>query len=163
MLHTSVFRDKSTFHPYANKLRTFLPKTNIIESGVSGERVESMRKRLKHEIEKITMTKPTVVVILGGTNNIGTHSSVASTAKDVIGMHEDLKALKSDFITHTVAVTLPSFPMDHLREARLELNELIRKYAAQSNGFTLLLDIEDLFIMQPCKYNPKKNSKTVRC
>lgn len=158
MGHSSVLHDKSTFHPYANTLRALLPDTTVIESGVSGERVESMRRRLKVEMtERTAMTSPLVVVILGGTNNIGMHSSVASTAKDILGMHEDLKALlegddgnKRRRVVHTVAVTLPTFPMDHLREPRIELNALIREYAAQSQGFTMLLDIEDLFISQPC-------------
>ena len=125
-----------------------------------------MRNRLKVEMNDraSSMTSPLVVVILGGTNNIGARSPVASTAKDIIGMHEDLRALleegeggsSSKRVVHTVAMTLPSFPMDHLREPRLELNALIREYAAQSQGITLLLDIEDLFIMQPC--NPPKSS-----
>jgi hypothetical protein len=168
MTYKSVHHNKSSFHPYANVLRTLVPKTTVIESGVVGERVESMRNRLRVEMKERDLTRPLVVVILGGTNNIGgMHSSPASTARDLLGMHEDLHALQRSASAgasgssslHTVAVTLPTFPMDHFRQIRLELNALIRDFAAQSSGFTLLLDIEDLFLMRdPCRRSSGSSS-----
>lgn len=175
--YRSVGTDKRhSFHPYALALRELLPHTNVIESGVSGERVEGMRKRLQVEVQRgvaeNTLTTPLVVVILGGTNNIGMHFSAASTATDLLGMHDDLRSLhtqlrphlnlrhgnSSSLLVRTVAVTLPSFPHDHLRESRVELNAMLREYASQSGGFTSLLDIEDLFMMEPCKHSHSSSS-----
>lgn len=128
-----------------------MPQTTVLESGVSGEIVEHMRARLRTEINERVMTSPIVVVILGGTNDIGMRHGVDITVRNILGMHEYLKSLRaSKSVANTVAMTIPTFPNDRFREARLAVNAAIRSYAASSEGFTLLLDIEDLFVMQPC-------------
>lgn len=164
MGHQSMFRNKSSYHPYTIALAEHLPHSTVIESGLSGEVVGHMRTRLKSEIMKREFTEPIVVVILGGTNDIGMRHPVSATVTDIIGMHQDLKVLqKSKKIIHTVAMTVPTFPSDRNREARLAVNDAIRSYADQSGGFTLLLDIEDLFVMQPCKRTSKTRADDMKC
>ena len=160
MVHTSVFNDKTTFHPYSKVLQKYLPKSNVIESGISGEEVAHMRRRLRREIANIKIENFSAIVILGGTNDIGKFHSVNQTAKEILGMHDDIRGLSQHKpIAHSVAVTLPPYPRDIFRAQRIALNAMIREYAAQSGGFTKLLDIEDIFMTGACRHyaDPKLN------
>lgn len=135
MVHTSVFNDKTTFHPYSKVLQKYLPKSNVIESGISGEEVAHMRRRLRREIANIKIENFSAIVILGGTNDIGKFHSVNQTAKEILGMHDDIRGLSQHKpIAHSVAVTLPPYPRDIFRAQRIALNAMIREYAAQSGG-----------------------------
>jgi lysophospholipase L1-like esterase len=145
-------------HPYAIKLKELMPSTRIIELGIPGEVTPTMMERLKITLQQMKEL-PTVVVILGGTNDIGRGLPTGTTISNIINMHEDIRLLKSrnpekyGGIKHTVLMTIPRMTFDRFRKSRIEINHELRNYVARSSsddGFTLLMDIENVFSFSPC-------------
>jgi len=151
------------FHPYSLELQKRLPGANVMESGLSGEEVGHMLVRLKAKLLDIPVAqKPAVVVILGGTNDIGIgRIRGPRIAERLIEMHEHLRVLHDTDpafagLLHSVAVTVPVLlsRTDHNRQERMFVNDALREYVSRSarhhDGFTWLLDISNLFLTQSC-------------
>ena len=92
---------------------------------------------------------PNVFIILGGTNDLMRGTTGSAIAGVVISIHDFAKNAMSEARVspaHTVAITIPYFETDNLRNAnRLKANELIRKYAVESGGSTWLFDMEQFW------------------
>lgn len=152
------------FHPYSLELQKLLPEAVVVESGQSGEEVGHMLGRLKkYLLQADPHRRPAVVVILGGTNDIGiARLHAGHIAERLEEMHEHLRLLRETEpevwggLVHSVAVTVPVLlaKTDHRRAERLRVNAALREYTARSarehGGFTWLLDIENLFLTQAC-------------
>lgn len=146
-------------HPYAIKLKEYMPLSNIVEMGVPGEVTSSMMERLKVTLHK-TNDVPSVVVLLGGTNDIGRGLSNSVIVSNIIRMHDDIRLLKLQspekygVMKHTILMTIPRMTNDRFRKNRIQINHELRNYVAKSasdyDGFTLLMDIENVFAFTPC-------------
>lgn len=128
------------YHPYTTRLQELLlssvKNTNVIfeivNHGVSGETTKDMTPRLAKILDDGASFD--LVIILGGTNDVGTCREDADALfKRIKCLHE--KVLKHNSATKTVAVTLPETGYETLSgyekfmEKRLCVNELLRNFA----------------------------------
>ena len=151
-------------HPYSIQLqKSFndvqrLSSVKVIEKGISGERTHSMVGRLPSELHS---TKPKLVIILGGTNDLFSKISADKIIRNVINLHQ--LALKyqasSGHTTYTIAVTIPQLPMDsnnkEVNEKRLEVNKGIRAFAKKCDSRVTLFEMESLFDQNNLVVNKK--------
>lgn len=152
-LTAGISKKEDTVHtPYANTLQTLLPNAHIKESSVYGEFAYHMRKRLDTELPNLEFKNPSVVVLWSGINDVSKHTKVNTTVNHIISMHESIRMKKTQEpvkyggILHTVLVTIPQLKaIDLNRDKRLKVNHRLRRYAAGTDGFVVLLDIENVF------------------
>jgi len=122
--------------PYGLFLQEWLgPSVEVRISGVCGELTSEMAMRFRRDV---LQHRPTHVVVLGGTNDLGWNAAPADIMRNLVKMHELARASQ---IT-PVPVTVPSLRVDvseggvdaqswleqHLERRRL-LNALIEDYA----------------------------------
>ena len=100
-------------HPYTLQLHKHLPSSTIIEKGVPGEVTSHMVERLKVELASLERA-PDVIIILGGTNDIGMRIiSPQRIVANIISMHEEIRMLKEKYpekyghVQRTVVLTIP--------------------------------------------------------
>ena len=150
-------------HPYSIRLQELFnnrkqpSNVTVFESGISGEFTESMENRIRRVLSSVN---PTLVIILGGTNDIGTGIAVEKVMKNIRHMHRAaLKHLKAynGKESYTIAVTLPQFPLEAkaINSKRLELNTEIRKFAERCQSRVKLFDMETLFDQNDMANNEK--------
>ena len=145
-------QDDEIHTPYATSLQTLLPSVHVSESSVNGEFTYHMRRRWESELIHHEFTSPSVIVLWGGVNDISKHVKINTTVKHIIAMHDyvrymkETQPLKYGGILHTILVTIPQLKSHDLnREKRLKVNTRLREYAAGTNNFVLVLDLEDVF------------------
>ena len=138
--------------PFSQTVQRMMPAVRVSESGKYGEFTYHMRKRFEKEILTLTFTKPSVVVLWGGVNDVSKHVKINTTVQHITAMHETVRRLtkseplKYGGILHTILITVPQLKAhDMNRGKRLRINQQLRQYAASTDGFVLLLDIEDAF------------------
>lgn len=149
-------------HPYSIKLQELFkrvkqPSVTVIESGISGEYTDSMVVRIR---EVLSSVNPTLVIILGGTNDIGGGVAIDKIMKNIMHMHRSaLKHLKAfnGKEAFTIAVTLPQFPLEAkaANKRRLELNKEIRRFAEKCEARVKLFDMESFFDQNDMANNQK--------
>lgn len=137
-------------HPYAIRLQELIIQakgdntTTIIESGISGEQAKSMAHRLPSDIQKYS---PKLVIILGGTNDLGMHSPVEHTIKNILKLHET--ALKSSISesdpVYTLAMTIPELTWTKEDTGRLKINREIREFVNRCRNRVAFLEMEHRF------------------
>ncbi|GBF97724.1 hypothetical protein Rsub_10888 [Raphidocelis subcapitata] len=134
-LTEGYYSQGKAFHPYALKLRELLAgelagscRLVLQERGHSGERVmPSMQARLRRALEEAAQNgeRYDFVLLLGGTNDIGTRASGPEVLTTLASMHEAAAAAGA----RAAAMTLPPFntqlPADRA-EAYAELNSGLR-------------------------------------
>lgn len=122
--------------PYGQFLQERLgPSVEIRVSGICGELTGEMAMRFRRDV---LQHRPSHVVILGGTNDLGWNAEPGDIMKNLVKMYEVARASQ----TTPIPVTVPSIRVDvagggadaeaficrHL-ERRAELNGLIMDYA----------------------------------
>jgi acyl-CoA thioesterase-1 len=109
--------------PYGRWVQEMIrPSAEVIVSGVNGELTGEMALRLGRDVIAV---QPDVVVILGGSNDLGWNAEPAAIMRNLVTMYERCRAAG---IT-SVAVTVPSIRgADALIPARLALNQFILDY-----------------------------------
>ena len=131
-------------HPYSIMLNQLLRNdSNAVAAGVNGELTSDMVERLPKELEKIPSTR--VVIILGGTNDLGHRRPPSSVIANIVRLHDIAQNHTShdpDHPTFTVAVTIPMARWPFDPQARLDINAGIRAYA-KSDCHVALLDLEN--------------------
>jgi acyl-CoA thioesterase I len=123
--------------PYGTFLQEWLgPSTEVRVSGICGELTSEMAMRFRRDV---LQHRPTHVVLLGGTNDLGWNARPADIMRNLVKMYELAGA--ADILP--VPVTVPSVRVDvagggpeaeawltqHVERRRL-LNRLIEDYAA---------------------------------
>lgn len=150
-------------HPYSIRLQELFnnnkrpSNVTVFESGISGEQTDSMEVRIRSVLSSVN---PMLVIILGGTNDIGGGVAVEKIMKNIRHMHRAaLKHLKAfnGKDSFTIAVTLPQFPLEAkaVNKRRLELNKEIRKFAERCQFRVKLFDMESLFDQNDMANNQK--------
>ena len=137
--HTGGFCFKMM--PYADTLRQLAgDEVAVAEAGVSGEKTTTMVERLRSEL---AARKYDAVVILGGTNDIGTRESAA----DVVDRLKQMFAQVREHGATVVAVTVPQNGFEGenyewLEEARTAVNDALRALFADDNADGCLFDLD---------------------
>jgi len=147
-------------HPYALKLNELIRKkfktegkenaTTVIEAGISGELASHMVHRLPAVMKKISEgTRPdiSVVVILAGTNDLGSRHSAKQVLEDVLTLHEYAKKHKknSDSTqTFTIALSMPQLRWSINQEDRIEVNRGLKDYVQNTNS-SFFISLEEPF------------------
>jgi lysophospholipase L1-like esterase len=104
--------------------------------------------RLQEMLHDNRHKNPSLIIILGGTNDLGTLPS-DSIYENIQKIH--LLALKSSLLTerpiYTIAVTIPQLTWggENSNLKRLNVNENIRKLVKRCNKYIFLFDMESLF------------------
>jgi len=148
-------------HPYALKLNELIRTkfkeegkdnaTTVIEAGISGELASHMVHRLPAVMKKISEgTRPdiSVVVILAGTNDIGSRHSPKQVLEDVLTLHEYAKKHKknSDSTqTFTIALSMPQLRWSINQEDRVEVNRGLKDYVQRMTKTSFFISLEEPF------------------
>jgi acyl-CoA thioesterase I len=132
-------------HPYGKHVLSLFHCVNVVIEGVVGEMTGSMLSRFKEEMEK---SKPTVAVILGGTNDILRRVPVDEIISNIISLHDYAQTWSREnqnVLTHTIAMTVPDIYGEKFDELRFAVNRGLRTYASKSNGFVGVVELESYF------------------
>lgn len=136
-------------HPYAIELRKLLNRDNstLIESGISGESSEHMVTRIHKVLQSI---KPTLAIILGGTNELGpphiTSEMILNNLKRI--HHQVLEiSFKTNKPVYTIVLTIPycNWGGEQGLKKRLDINIGLREFATKCSERVQLVDLENIF------------------
>ena len=139
--HSMFSRRQMMFHPYGLKLGELMG-SEVVTSGLSGESTGNMAHRLPVVLSNLTNVK--VVILLGGTNDIGMKFKSDLIISNILSMHKWLHNTTNNF--YTIALTVPpiNFPF-HNHTHRGIVNEGIRKYAKLCSHRVALLELDQIF------------------
>lgn len=130
-------------HPYSLRLNDLLRnESTSVAAGVNGELTKDMVERLPGELAANPATR--IVVILGGTNDLGHRIPARTVVANLIKLHtiaHNHTYHDPDRPTFTVAVTIPNARWPFDPQARLDINSGLRAFA-KSNCHVALLDLE---------------------
>ena len=143
------------YHSYAHKLRALLQNTStVVEVGKSGERTDEMLFRLPLVLRQ-HMATTKVVIILGGTNDLGFgRMQPADIVENIKQLHRlafnssTLSAAGHRSVVYTVAVTLPPSQWTQRpphAAKRLDVNGKIRAFAGRCAAWMAFVDLEPVF------------------
>ena len=143
-----------SFHPYTKQLEKRLPgghKFKVINSGISGERVPSMKGRLKVILKDKSMNlKNGIIIILGGTNdcldmirqrkNNTLMQDIKNTVRILLEMHELCR--KNNVLS--VVITIPPVTRGEFFEKFNKVRGLVNReliiYSSKNKQTTLFAD-----------------------
>eukprot|EP01137_Pigoraptor_chileana_P003748 Opistho-2@44412 len=140
--------------PYSRVLKSLLDATapagwsfEVENKGRSGEAaIEEMERRLPNILQRRAASNERIdwVVILGGTNDIGS----GSNSDEIIGALKNLHASSHNHGARTIALTIPETDYEEISHShkliRLDTNNMLREYALSSENKVLLLDLAAL-------------------
>ena len=144
-----TFQESGEFHPYSIALRRHLQdhghgSAEVDTAGVSGECVvPSMPCRLDRILNEAAQPYDWVI-ILGGTNDIGSGLRAEDLLPSLLGLHDRVKKNGS---TRTVALALPQYLYEltpgneTYRGKKAKVNEGLKAYSEGSGGSTLWVDL----------------------
>jgi len=123
--------------PYGELLQAWLgEKGTVFIRGVNGEMTSEMVRRFSCDVLE---SKPDVVIILGGTNDLGANKRPESIFNNLVTLFDQARTASIS----PVAVTVPSLrsaihdeALDAMRphiERRMELNQLLKDHCQASN------------------------------
>eukprot|EP00274_Cyanoptyche_gloeocystis_P000766 CAMPEP_0196656972 /NCGR_PEP_ID=MMETSP1086-20130531/20822_1 /TAXON_ID=77921 /ORGANISM="Cyanoptyche gloeocystis , Strain SAG4.97" /LENGTH=187 /DNA_ID=CAMNT_0041989927 /DNA_START=130 /DNA_END=693 /DNA_ORIENTATION=- len=143
----------SRFQPYTVRLRGLLEgrfgpekKFQVVTEGIPGDMALDMPIRLEESLERAATLgyKYQWALFLGGTNDMMQGVPAHDIASSLATLHRTAYAHGA----RTVAITIPecSFEDDepHITALRTAVNDHMRRFADESNGATLLLDLAAL-------------------
>ncbi len=130
-----VFMGNSITEAWVDKRPEFFNENNFIGRGISGQVTNQMLLRFRADVIDL---KPKAVVILAGTNDIAQNSgyvSVPEIAKNIFTMAElaDYHGIKVILCSVLPAIDFPWKRGLEPAPKIIELNELIKKYAADKH------------------------------
>eukprot|EP00927_Polykrikos_kofoidii_P045599 TRINITY_DN39638_c0_g1_i1.p1 TRINITY_DN39638_c0_g1~~TRINITY_DN39638_c0_g1_i1.p1 ORF type:complete len:243 (+),score=50.35 TRINITY_DN39638_c0_g1_i1:62-790(+) len=143
------------FKPYTSRLQEILKESaaadpdvrespNVVNAGFSGERTAQMLDRLPLFLKP--EAKIEVVIILGGTNDLGSGVEPKRIVKQLIQLHE--MAHEAGAITGVLTIPEIRFgqPLTKMFEKeRREVNELLRRFATERPDHTFFMDLGAAF------------------
>jgi len=141
-------------HPYSSLLSEFLGTDDaVLEHGVNGERTSSMRTRLPSLLASIDK-KIEVVIILGGTNDLGMRKPANVILENIMYLHEIAHEFgnRKNRKIYTIAMTIPDCDWGFNQSARDEINEGIRKFAASKSNTVGLVDLAKVLSLKSQSY-----------
>jgi len=146
-------------HPYALRLSNLLNnQSNIVHSGIPGETLREMVHRLPTVLKSIRDIR--VVIILGGTNDLGLRYDFHEIIHHIKKLHEISSThIESSNSTeffynsinpvpiYTVALTIPQsgWSIQNNLKERYIINTAIRNHVASCSNYMTLVDIESLY------------------
>eukprot|EP01041_Mallomonas_annulata_P003120 gene3120-6138_t len=139
-------------HPYSIRLSNLLNnqtshQTSVFASGIPGEITSQMIARLPKKLRDYTNIG--LVIILGGTNDIGHRIDVSDIVSNIKFLHTTSLHVNSENPqpVYTIAVTIPQsgWAVANNIQERYKINEQIRKFVQSCPQRIALLDIENSF------------------
>jgi len=136
------------YHPYSIQLSRLINNhfnnvTNIkvVDDGVNGEMTSIMNHRITLILSK---TLYDVVIVLGGTNDLGHHRSKDEILNDIYEIHSTVHnfGIKSNRTIVTFAMTIPPLEWKVDETVRAEVNNALREYVNKNITKTFLIDID---------------------
>jgi len=124
---------------YFHNDTNLIPK--VVDDGVNGEMVS----RMKHRITLLlTKNLYDVVIILGGTNDLGHKRSKDDILNDLYEIYTTVHnfGLKSNRTIYTIAVTIPPLSWPVNQAARTEVNNALKEYVNKNITRTYLIDLD---------------------
>lgn len=152
--------DWHQLHPYSLRLTDLIQKhfgkqdnsTMIVESGISGELASHMTHRLPAVMKKVgESSRPdiSVVIILAGTNDLGSHHSAKEILQDVLTLHEFAKNHKRNSDSpqiFTLALSIPQLRWSVNMDDRLEVNKGLQDFVDKDTSkTTFFISLEEAF------------------
>ena len=143
-----TFQESGEFHPYSITLRKLLNEhcqTGVVvdTAAVSGEKViPTMTNRLEKLMNESSNAYDWVI-ILGGTNDIGSGTKGDVLLPHILGLHETAKKTGAK----TLALALPQFLLElkpgheKYRAEKAKVNDGLRLYSEKSAGSTVYVDL----------------------
>lgn len=137
-------KGKGGMTPYSNRLSQILRNkgvnVSIVNAGVSGQRTASMAQRLPGLLAR-AHPKFGLVLVLGGTNDLG-HLQAAEIMKNLLHMHDVARAAGA----RVGLITIPECRdnASSFNAARLQVNQMLREFAARQPESTCLIDLATL-------------------
>jgi lysophospholipase L1-like esterase len=129
-------------HPYSLELQKLFPSSKIIESGINGENLSQMLPRLP---SLLTEHQPSLVIILGGTNDLQGKRDASSILVDLMKLHKlcHQQTAPNGQSIKTVVVTIPPAAwFDALQEGTREVvNAQIKNFAKKHLPQVALCDL----------------------
>lgn len=129
-------------HPYSLHLQELYPLTKVIESGINGENLSQMLARLP---SLLTQHQPSLVIILGGTNDLQGKRDASSILVDLMKLHKlcHQHVLPNGQTVKTIVVTIPPAAwFDPLQEGTREVvNAQIKNFAKKHLSQVGLCDL----------------------
>lgn len=137
-------------HPYSIKLNEILNKNtsishnkvNVVEKGINGENLQQMLGRLPEVLNEL---QPSIVIILGGTNDLQGKRDASSILVDLMKLHKmcHLFTNKIGETVKTIVVTIPPAAwFDAIQDGTREVvNAQIRNFAKKHLLTTALCDL----------------------
>ena len=130
-----VFMGNSITEAWRYKNPDFFEQNGYIGRGISGQVTHQMLLRFKADVIDL---KPKVVVILAGTNDIAQNSgfvTIEAIAENIFSMAElaDYQGIKVILCSVLPAIDYPWHPGLEPAQKIIELNEMLKKYAAEKH------------------------------
>jgi lysophospholipase L1-like esterase len=129
-------------HPYSLELQKLFPSSKVIESGVSGENLSQMLTRLPTLLAE---HQPSLVIILGGTNDLQGKRDASSILVDLMKLHKmcHQQILPNGQTIKSIVVTIPPAAwFDALQEGTREVvNAQIKNFAKKHLPQVALCDL----------------------
>ena len=111
------------------------PDWQVLNRGVNGERTDQIRARFARDV---TPAKPTVVVIIGGVNDVYQGRSAVSAERELEAMYDAARAAKIIVVAGSI---IPFNVATAEQNARMHaVNDWIRAYAARHADAVVFCD-----------------------
>ena len=143
-----TFQKSGKFHPYSINLRKIFEDNGLDDvvvdtAGVSGELVVSSMTHRLDRLLKEAKQPYDWVIILGGTNDLGTGQKPDKLLPHIFSMHDRAKETGGK----TLALALPQFrheltpDCETYKNDKAKINEGIRQYCEKSASTTFFVDL----------------------
>lgn len=138
------------YWPYTKQLKILISKhfnndtsviPKIVDDGINGELVSRMKHRISFLLSKSLYD---VVVVLGGTNDLGHHRSKDEILKDLYDIHHTIYnfGLKSNRTIVSFAITIPPLSWPVNQTVRADVNNALKEYVNKNITMTYLIDLD---------------------
>ena len=136
------------YHPYSIQLSRLInnhfnnvTNVKVVDDGVNGEQTSRMKHRITLILSK---TLYDVVIVLGGTNDLGHRRSKDEILTDIYEIHSTIHnfGIKSNRTIVTFAMTIPPLEWKVDETVRAEVNNALREYVNKNITKTYLIDID---------------------
>lgn len=145
---------KSIIHPYSLELNLLLNNkeiflnnnNNVITNGRNGIQTDVMLNKITLLLnDRLNNKNLGLVIILGGTNDLGMHIPTRSIISNLLKIHHISQSYEGNFKVFTLAITIPMADWNWNETSRIEVNNELRAYSKRCPNSVALLDMETVF------------------
>jgi lysophospholipase L1-like esterase len=132
---------KKLITEYYNNDTSIIPK--ITDDGINGEMVSHMKHRI---VEILSKSLYDVVIVLGGTNDLGHHRTTSEILTDLYEIHHTINnfGLKSNRNIYSFVMTIPPLGWPVNQATRNEVNIALREYVTKNITRSYLIDLDKI-------------------